>query len=230
MKRISFGLLLAALLTAACNQNKMPVDGYRSPADLYLDDDSLIYGTCGRASTMNTLQLITTSNNDTLTLDLSPAREAGRVFGNYAFKDELCVAVNADTTQANLVINKSALLGDWVRPNPLDGSTETGFSLREGGEAESIDLTDILFRSWRLKNGLLQIIEVREDGTDVEDARTFSIIRLTPDSLILREEGVEMDPNMRESDLIQEYGRLKMVPEEDLGIQLDDGMSEDFRM
>jgi len=230
MKRITYGLLMATMLTAACNQNKMPVDGYRSPADLYLDDDTLIYGTCGRGSAMNTLQLITTSNNDTLTLDLSKAREEGRIFGNYAFKDELCVAVNADTTVATLVINKSALLGDWVRPNPLDGSSDTGFSLREGGEAESIDLSDIIFRSWRLKNGLLQIIEVREDGTDVEYARTFSILRLTPDSLILKEEGVDMDPNMRESDLIQEYGRLRYAPEEDLGVELDDGLGEDFRI
>ena len=33
-----------------------------------------------------------------------------------------------DTTQATTVINKSALCGNWVMPNPIDDSSYTGFT------------------------------------------------------------------------------------------------------
>ena len=124
--------------------------------------DHTIYGICGENTAMNSLQLITDAG-DTLQLNLTEADEAGKVLGGLNTGDRMAILANADKTKATLVINLSTLLGNWVMPNPLDGSDEQGVRLLDGGVAEGIEQPYVTYRSWRFFNGRL-IIESRRNG------------------------------------------------------------------
>ena len=146
---------------------------------------------------MNTLQMITDSG-DTLSLSITDAKENGKVLGGYACGARIAVLLNDDKTVAQLVINETTLLGNWVMPNPLDGSSFVGISLKDGGIAESIDQSTIVYKTWRIVNGRIEIQSVREGGGDEEEINVYDIVKLDADSLVYK----------NEEDLF-EYGRLK---------------------
>lgn len=178
--------------------------------------DTMLYGFCAHGSNYNVLQMVTDAG-DTLSLRMSQARMDSLVIGGYEAGDELAVTVNGDTTEATMVINKSALHGQWVMPNPIDGSSDTGISIQRGGTAESIEQDDIVYKSWRLFNGKLVLSLTHEDGAGNDETQTFSISKLTRDSLIIADD-----------DGIYEYGHPSFVPEDELDIELDDGMGDFF--
>lgn len=227
MKKTLF--TLTALLTILCScgnktSQNQSVHNDDSEQAYYIRRDTTIYGFCAEGSAMNTLQIITDAG-DTITVSTVKAREKNKVFGGYAIGDEMAILTNADTTEALIVINKSMLNGDWVMPNPLDGSSETGIRILRGGAAESIDQSSIVYKSWRIFNGMLQIIATREDGIDMEEYMLYDILKLTPDSLVFRT--ANGDENDKET---FEYGHPSGDTYGDLGITLDDGTNDEFDM
>jgi hypothetical protein len=185
IKKLLFAFSAIAMLTACNSTPKQQYSQNDNQDDTeYAYRDSTIYGFCGEGSAMNTLQLIT-DTGDTITVSVTRANELNKVYGGYAVGDELAILVNKDTTEATLVINKSILHGDWIMPNPIDGSSETGIRILRGGLAESIDQSSIVYKSWRIFNGKLQIQATREDGIDLEEFMVYDIVKLTPDSLVI---------------------------------------------
>ena len=167
---------------------------------------------------MNMLQMIT-DTGDTLMLDISAAKENDQVFGGLQVGDRMAVLPNDNKTVANTVINQTTLLGNWVMPNPIDGSDEVGISIKEGGVAESIDQGSIIYRTWRLSKGRLEIVLVREGGNDVEELNVYDILKLTADSLVYKD-----------AEETFEYERQK--PKETYGedVKLEDSSYDDFKM
>ena len=207
---------------AACNDGRRVVPFEEVNVGV-VEQDTMIYGFCASGSAMNTLQIITDAD-DTITLNLIGARERNMVLGGYAVGDEMAVAVNSDTTEATLVINKSALNGNWVMPNPLDGSADVGISIQKGGTAESIDQGNIVYKSWRLFNGKLLITAVNDDGIGDEETLVFTILRLTPDSLVISQktaasateaEEVEVFEMGRQNNVVEQYRGLDVENDED---------------
>ena len=180
--------------------------------------DSTLYGICGEATSMNMLQMLT-DTGDTLMLDISNANEKERVFGGLQVGDRMAVVPNEDMTSAQIVINQTTLLGNWVMPNPIDGSDEVGISIKEGGVAESIDQGTIIYRTWRLVKGHLEIVLVRDGANDVEELNIYDILKLTADSLVYKD-----------SEETFEYSRQK--PKETYGenVKLEDSSFDDFKM
>jgi hypothetical protein len=164
------------------------------------------------------LQMIT-DTGDTLMLDISAAKENDQVFGGLQVGDRMAVLPNDNKTVANTVINQTTLLGNWVMPNPIDGSDEVGISIKEGGVAESIDQGSIIYRTWRLSKGRLEIVLVREGGNDVEELNVYDILKLTADSLVYKD-----------AEETFEYERQK--PKETYGedVKLEDSSYDDFKM
>lgn len=211
--------VMAAILAIGCGGSKKANFSEDLEAEEELDAyrDSTIYGFCTDKSTGDILQIITDAG-DTLNINVANARENGDIKGGYNKGDEMAVVANSDSTIALLVINKTALLGNWVMPNPIDGSSETGISIRRGGSVESIDQNAVIYKSWRIYNGKLQITSTREDGVDVDETFIYSIKRITPDSLVIQD-----------AEETFEYSRQIEVVEEELGIELDNG-DDDFMM
>ena len=178
--------------------------------------DPTLYGVCGVETSMNTLQLIT-DTGDTLQLDLTAARDNDQVFGGLQVGDRMAVIANDERTEAVMVINQVALLGNWVMPNPIDGSDEVGISIKEGGIAESIEQSNIIYKTWKLTRGKLEIVLVREGGTEEEETYLYDIVKLGPDSLIYKD-----------ADDTFEYTRQKPKERYGLDVDLEDAQDEFF--
>ncbi len=183
--------------------------------------DKTIYGLCGNATAMNTLEVLTDSG-DTLHLSLTTAQEGNQVFGGLQVGDRLAIMANPDKTVATKVINLNTLLGDWVMPDPLDGSAEVGIRIKEGGVAESIEMTNIIYRTWKIYNGNLEILSVREGGGDQEELNLYELLILGGDTLAYKTIG-----KMRDEEETFEYTRWKPKPKIDLrGLELEESLDE----
>lgn len=206
----------AVLMMGSCGNksDKVPFDNGDSAA--VANADPTIYGICGEETSMNTLQIIT-DMGDTLTLDVSGAQENGQVFGGMHTGDRMAVLANADRTTAEMVINQATLLGNWVMPNPIDGSDEVGISIKEGGIAESIAQSTIIYKTWRLYRGKLEIVLIREGGSEEDETNLYDIVKLGADSLVYKD-----------ADETFEYTRQKPKEEYGTEVQLEDAQNEFF--
>lgn len=219
MKKIGIILLVAAaVLTMGSCGNKTQKVPFDNGDSANMSIDSTLYGICGEATSMNMLQMLT-DTGDTLMLDISNANDNEQVFGGLQVGDRMAVVPNEDMTSAKIVINQTTLLGNWVMPNPIDGSDEVGISIKEGGVAESIDQGTIIYRTWRLVKGHLEIVLVRDGANDVEELNVYDLLKLTTDSLVYKD-----------SEETFEYSRQK--PKETYGenVKLEDSSFDDFKM
>ena len=183
--------------------------------------DKTLYGLCGEGTAMNTLQLLR-DNGDTLVLSITNAMEAGQVFGGLQVGDRIAVYANDNNSEAIIVINQNALLGDWVMPNPIDGSSEVGIRIKEGGVAESIDQSSIIYKTWKIFNGRLEILSQRDGGGDEEELNLYELVKLGADSLVYR----TLNKPREEMETF-EYSRWKEPEQMDLhGLQLEDAADE----
>ena len=178
--------------------------------------DSTLYGICGNESAMNTLQLIT-DVGDTVEISVAAANEEGRCLGGLQSGDRMAVILRSKGV-ARQVINQSALLGEWVMPNPLDGSSEMGFRIKEGGIAESIDQPSLTYRSWRLYNGKLEMVAIREGGGDEVETTLYDIVSIGPDTLIIKD-----------SEETFEYSRFKEQKHR-IEIELEEASEDDYKI
>lgn len=178
-------ILSAALTLAACEEKKPHTIEFIDPeAENALRNACVTtYGTCATA-TRDRMSLIT-DNGDTVDVDLSLARDNGAMMGGCATGDRMAAVSEQGAARPKTVVNISALMGDWTMPNPLDGSSIVGISIRDGGVAESIDQSTIIYRTWRLVDGRLEITLVREGGGDEEEVNLYDIMKLDNDSLVI---------------------------------------------
>lgn len=167
---------------------------------------------------MNTLQLLT-DTGDTLNIDMADAQEKERVLGGLQVGDRLAVVPTADKKAAVMVINQTSLLGNWVMPNPIDGSDEVGISIKEGGIAEGIEQSTIVYKTWRLVKGQLEIIMTHEGGSGEDELYLYDIVKLGPDSL-----------TFKDSEETFEYSRQKPREEYGKDVKLEESSITDFAM
>ena len=219
MKKFGIILMVAAavLMIGSCG-NKTQQVPFDNGDSANMSIDSTLYGICGESTSMNMLQIIA-DTGDTLMLDISRAQEKNLVFGGLQVGDRMAVLPNDNMTEAQIVINQTTLLGNWVMPNPIDGSDEVGISIKEGGVAESIEQGSIIYRTWRLVKGHLEIVLVRDGANDVEELNIYDIVKLTADSLVYKD-----------NEETFEYSRQK--PKETYGedVKLEDALTDEFKM
>ena len=219
MKKLTLVAIVAVAMMAlaGCGNKTKPVPFDNGDSAAFANADPTVYGVCTDAA-MNTIQLLT-DIGDTLTLDISAAQEAGKVFGGMSIGERMIVIPNADRTAAEIVINQATLLGNWVMPNPLDGSDEVGVRFKEGGIAESIDQSTIDYKTWKIVRGQLEIVLVREGGGDVEETNLYEFVKLNADSLVYKD-----------AEDVFSYSRQK--PKEQYGrdVILEDASTEEFRL
>ncbi|MBP3849198.1 MAG: hypothetical protein J6E43_00085 [Prevotella sp.] len=220
MKKVSVIMMVAVAvwMMASCGgkTNQVPFDNGDS-AEI-ANADPTVYGVCGEFTEDKMLQLLT-DTGDTLNLDLAPAVEEEKIFGGMAKGDRMAVVPTKDLKSALAVIDQSTLLGNWVMPNPIDGSDEVGICIKEGGIAESIDQSTINYKTWRLTRGKLEIMLVHDGGSGEDEIFIYDIVKLTNDSLVYQD-----------SEDVYEYSRQK--PREKYGedIELEKSALEDFQM
>lgn len=201
MKKLMFLALgaIVGLSFSACGNKQNQNTTYEDTTliDSSKIKDVTIFGLCGEGSAMSTLELMT-DMGDTLHLSLEDAKENNQVFGSYAPGDRMAVVISPDYKNVKTVINESVLMGNWMMPNPIDGSSEVGIRIKDGGIAESIEQSSIIYKTWKIVDGKLEITLVREGGGDEEETNWYTIDKLDGDSLIYHFE-----------DEVFEYSRAK---------------------
>ena len=87
--------------------------------------------------------------------------------------------------------------------------------------SECIEQSTIIYRTWKIFNGELEIELVREGGGDEQENNRYEILTLGPDTLAYRTLG-------RERDEIEtfEYSRWKEKPKVDLGFEFEETNDE----
>lgn len=228
MKKIALTMLVSAVMLGfmACGEKKAANnenDGWKEH-EVEEKSDTTVFGICCDGSSMNVLQMVT-DNGDTLTYATQAVQDAGMLFGGFDVGDRMAVLFDKKAGRPMMIVNETTILGEWVMPNPLDGTSVMGIRFKDGGIAESINQGSIAYKTWQLVRGLLEITSVREGGGDFEETEVFRIMYLSSDSLCLK------DVKNTDGEIINEYSRPE--PEDnydDLGIKLDEGSEDDFVM
>ena len=226
MKKLVFlSVALTTVMFLSCGGGNQQSQAEETQDSTNIEDviprDHTIYGICTDGTAMNTLEIIT-DNGDTLTLSMTNAQENGKVFGGLQVADRVAVVADNAKKEARLVINLNTLMGDWVMPDPIDGSAEIGIRIKEGGVAESIDQSVIVYRTWKIFNGDLEIELMREGGGDEEEQNRYEILTLGPDTLAYRTLGKPHD----ETETF-EYSRWKPKAKVNLrGLELEETNDE----
>lgn len=227
MKKLVFlSVAMAAMMMLSCGGNSHQAEREEDTVDVNdLIRDHTLYGLCGGIPSASVLKVITDSG-DTLTLNVTRAQRDHKMLGSIKVGDRLAVMTNKNQTEATEVININLLLGDWVMPDPLDGSDEIGIRIKEGGVAESIEMTNITYRTWRIFNGQLEITSIREGGGQSEETNFFEILKLSHDTLVYKTIGKPQD----EEETL-EYTRWKEKPVPDLhGLKLEEHQDEYMKL
>jgi hypothetical protein len=228
MKKLVFlSVAMAAMMMLSCGgSNSHQAEREEDTVDAYDQiRDHTLYGLCGAIPSTSQLKVIT-DTGDTLALDITRAIENRKMLGSIRVGDRLAVMTNKNQTEATEVININLLLGDWVMPDPLDGSDEIGIRIKEGGVAESIEMTNITYRTWRIFNGKLEITSIREGGGEAEETNYFDILKLSSDTLVYKTIGKPQD----EEETL-EYSRWREKPKPDLhGLKLEEHQDEFMKM
>ena len=97
--------------------------------------------------------------------------------------------------------DKTTLTGDWIEPVPGTTNTIQGFSLKENGEATSINMATLQYKSWTQEdNRLILSGESIGNHQTISFSDTLKIFKLSEDSLILKK-----------GDLVKTYTRPKSI-------------------
>ena len=164
-------LVVVTMTVASCKKNKsVAVRPMANTEDTLSAADSTVYGVCGEATAMHTLQLIT-DTGDTLSYMINDEEnQSTNVQGGLLVGDRLAVVgtkIDGDMT-AQTVINLTTLVGKWT-------SIDKNFEIEEGGTVKSnVKAESNPWTSWKIFNGKL-----------VLNRDTFNINLLGADSLYL---------------------------------------------
>lgn len=217
-KTLFFGIMSAVVLSiGGCgNKQQQNYDDYRDTTEVDVIDKPTIYGVAANTTTGDTLKLVT-DNGDTLVIDITKAHKDMKVIGKIQQGDRMVVVSDPNKKYGEIVINQNMLLGDWIMPDPIDGGTNVGISIKEGGVAESIEMTNITYRTWKIVDGQLEIISIREGGGQEEEVNYYDITKLTADSLSYKNDEDSF-----------EYSRYKPRDEYGVDIELEQSSLEEF--
>lgn len=85
------------------------------------------------------------------------------------------------------------LEGTWLEPNPINAKEVQGFTLKDNGEAESVNMATLLCKKWKQEDQTLYLTFTSiGNGMTIESTDTLTISKLDADSLILTSGGREV--------------------------------------
>ncbi|MEG2366093.1 MAG: lipocalin family protein [Alistipes sp.] len=145
-------------------------------------------------ATMNNIFMKTISGDSiTLsTMDTDPAKVPGVLIADsisVIYKDTLNMKLVTELT----VLRKSPyfyIQGEWVEPNPIDVAQQQGFSIKQDGSVEMINMATLAYKTWDfdLKDLILHGQSIG-NGQTIDFADTMNVTKLDADSLILSQDG-----------------------------------------
>lgn len=89
--------------------------------------------------------------------------------------------------------NSMSVVGEWIEPIPgMEGQIQ-GIKMEEGGSASSVNMATLVYESWKQEgNQLILTGKSIGNGQTIEFTDTMAIKKLTADSLVLDNQGIEI--------------------------------------
>lgn len=89
--------------------------------------------------------------------------------------------------------NSLSVVGSWVEPIPgMEGQVQ-GIKMEEGGKASSVNMATLVYESWQQDGDQLMLTgKSIGNGQTIEFTDTVTIKKLTADSLVLDNRGMEI--------------------------------------
>lgn len=172
-KQVVVSCLLALVLAAGCKESGKKNMVIRQAPAAAAEPDTTVYGTCGKGTAMNTLELIT-DGGDTIEYSLVAANERADVEGGLSVGDRMAVVgrrVGGTGAVADKVLNLTSLLGKWASLGDM-------FEICDSGVVRSNMKEPAPYTHWSIHNGRLLL-----------SADTFEVVSIGPDSLFLMKAG-----------------------------------------
>ena len=188
-------IILALLLITGCGGRKQQFTYKEMGESFFPMQNNTLFGICDKGSDDSTLMLIN-DVGDTLTLSTADALRKGTVMGGYRAGEHIAVQLSSDSASVLSCINTTELLGVWLMPDPYDGSTIIGINIKDGGDVDGIEQSNVIYKSWQIIDGQLELTFVREGGIEEDETAAYTIRKLDRDSLVFENE-----------EDIYEYGR-----------------------
>lgn len=92
------------------------------------------------------------------------------------------------TSETKPVNDSTFLMGSWVQPIPGSEKEVQGFTLKNDGSAQSINMATMLYKNWRYEPGKLTLVsESIGNKTSSIDTITYQILKMTDKELELKE-------------------------------------------
>ncbi|WP_455673690.1 lipocalin family protein [Phocaeicola sp.] len=89
--------------------------------------------------------------------------------------------------------NSASIVGVWVEPVPNMENQMQGIKIEEGGVASSVNMSTLVYESWKQEGDKL-FVTGKSIGNrqTIEFSDTMEIKKLTADSLVLNNRGMEI--------------------------------------
>ncbi len=85
------------------------------------------------------------------------------------------------------------LIGSWVEPNPINEKEVQGFTLKNDGVAESINMATLIYKKWwKEADKLVLIRESIGNGSSSLDTIKYNIVKLNERELELKDKDVSI--------------------------------------
>ncbi|WP_279122148.1 lipocalin family protein [Bacteroides acidifaciens] len=87
----------------------------------------------------------------------------------------------------------TSVVGTWVEPVPGMAGQVQGIKMEEGGGASSVNMATLIYESWKQEGDKLILTgKSIGNGQTIEFTDTMAIKKLTADSLVLDNRGMEI--------------------------------------
>ena len=104
-----------------------------------------------------------------------------------SLKQEKQEVTNTEVSKSKKENVTNLLVGSWIQPNPISNKEVQGFTLKNDGSAESINMATLVYKKWWAENGKLNLVaESIGNGSSSTDTTQYEILKNTDQILELK--------------------------------------------
>jgi hypothetical protein len=97
-------------------------------------------------------------------------------------------AKNEEASTPKIDKNENLLIGSWIEPIPSSKNEFQGFTIKNDGSAESINMATLVYKKWwKEANKLVLVAESIGNSTSSIDTTKYEIVKLNQKELELKD-------------------------------------------
>lgn len=131
--------------------------------------DTTLYGTLKRADS-DSLTFVSEGSDETFSCSYGEALGRKQLFGSLTEGHRFALLVDPQEKMALHIVNLTELSGQWF----YDLENQRGFNITVAGALSSINMENMAFRKWKLRNGKLVVYYVDPESIAEDPRQTLT--------------------------------------------------------